>query len=336
MNKRPRPIVIVALLAVAIVAVVLVFRRQAPHPKPGPVSDKLVVRFLDVGQGDSELIQLPDGETILIDSGDRGSPTVDLLRHYGVKQIDLIIATHPHSDHIGEMRDVIRAFKVQEFWDSGFRHTTRTYTDMLEEIRDRGIKFATPRRGDLRKCGDVLLEVLNPSDDLPDENANNASIVVRLTFGSKRLLFSGDAEMYEGTKPSAWGQMIATEKDSLRADLLKAAHHGSSNGTTREVLDVVNPGIVTISCAAGNGYHHPHPGVVGMLDQARDHIDLYRTDLQGTITAVCDGNNIEMSTEKQLARERLYLTGNEVAGTVASENRRDAGRQSMRSGRKSR
>jgi len=336
MNKRPRPIVIVALLAVAIVAVVLVFRRQAPHPKPGPVSDKLVVRFLDVGQGDSELIQLPDGETILIDSGDRGAPTVDLLRQYGVTEIDLIIATHPHSDHIGEMRDVLSAFKVQEFWDSGFRHTTRTYTDMLEEIRDRGIKFATPRRGDLRKCGDVLLEVLNPSDDLPDENANNASIVVRLTFGSKRLLFSGDAEMYEGTKPSAWGQMIATEKDSLRADLLKAAHHGSSNGTTREVLDVVNPGIVTISCAAGNGYHHPHPGVVGMLDQARDHIDLYRTDLQGTITAVCDGNNIEMSTEKQLARERLYLTGNEVAGTVASENRRDAGRQSMRSGRKSR
>jgi competence protein ComEC len=333
MNKRLRPIVIVALLAVAIVALVLVLRREAPFSKPGPVSDKLVVRFLDVGQGDSELIQLPNGETILIDSGDRGSPTVDLLRHYGVKQIDLIIATHPHSDHIGEMRDIIRAFKVQEFWDSGFSHPTRTYADMLEEIRDRGIKFATPRRGDLRKCGDVLLEVLNPSDDLADDNPNNASIVVMLTFGAKRFLFSGDAEMHDGTTPSAWRQMIAVGKDNLRADLLKAAHHGSSNGTRREVLDVVKPAIVTISCAAGNGYHHPHPKVVGMLDQARDQIELYRTDLQGTITAVCDGNNIEMSTDKHLARERLYLTGNDVAGTVASKSRRDGAHQSKRSGK---
>ena len=184
MNKRLRPIVIVALLAVALVALVLFLRRQAPFSKPGPVSDKLVVRFLDVGQGDSELIALPSGETILIDSGDRGSPTVDLLRKFGVKEITLIIATHPHSDHIGEMRDVMRAFKVQEFWDSGFSHPTKTYGDMLEEIRDRGIKFATPKRGDLRKFGDVLLEVLNPSDDLPDDNPNNASIVVRLTFGA--------------------------------------------------------------------------------------------------------------------------------------------------------
>ena len=336
MNKRLRPIVIVALLAVALVALVLVFRRPAPFYKPGPLSDKLVVRFLDVGQGDSELIQLPDGETILIDSGDRGAPTVELLRKYGVRQIDLVIATHPHADHIGEMREVIAAFKVLEFWDSGFSHPTRTYGDMLEEIRNRGIKFATPRRGDLRKFGEVLLEVLNPSDDLPDDNPNNASIVVRLTFGTKRLLFSGDAEMYEGTKPSAWGQMIATEKNSLRADLLKAAHHGSSNGTTSEVLDVVKPAIVTISCAAGNDYHHPHPKVVGMLDQSRDQMDLYRTDLEGTITAVCDGNNIEMSTDKQLARARLYLTGNEVAGRVASESRREGAQLSNRSARKSR
>jgi competence protein ComEC len=336
MNKRLRPIVIVALLAVALLALVLVFRRQAPLPKPGPLSDKLVVRFLDVGQGDSELIQLPDGETILIDSGDRGAPTVDLLRKYGVEQIDLIIATHPHSDHIGEMRDVIRAFEVREFWDSGFSHPTKTYGDMLEAVRDRGIKFATPRRGDSRKFGVVLLEVLSPADDLPDDTPNNASIVVRLTFGARRLLFTGDAEMYEGTKPSAWGQMIATEKDMLRADLLKAAHHGSSNGTTREVLDVVKPSIVTISCAAGNDYHHPHPKVVAMLDQARDHIDLYRTDLEGTITAVCDGNNIEMSTDRNPSPERLYLTGNEVAGTVASESRREGAQQSIRRGRKSR
>jgi beta-lactamase superfamily II metal-dependent hydrolase len=333
MNRTLRSAFILALLVVALTALVLVFRQRPPEP--GPVSDKLVVRFLDVGQGDSELLQLPGGENILIDSGDRGAPTVELLRKYGVKQIDLIIATHPHSDHIGEMRDVMRAFRVSEFWDSGFNHPTKTYADMLEEIRDRGIKFATPKRGDMRKFGEVLLEVLNPSTDLPDDNPNNASIVVRLTFGARRFLFTGDAETYESRKPSAWGQMIADKGDELRADLLKAAHHGSSNGTTREVLDAVNPSIVTISCAAGNDYHHPHPKVTGMLEQARDQITLYRTDLEGTITAVCDGNSIEMSADKQVARDLLYLTGDEVAGTVASDGR-EGGPRDRSNGRKAR
>ena len=142
MKKTPRPIVILAFLAVVLVAFVLVFRQRLQKPEPGPVSGKLVVHFLDIGQGDSEVIELPDGETILIDSGDRAAPTVDLLQKYRVRQIDLIIATHPHSDHMGEMRDVMRAFKVQEFWDSGFNHPTKTYTDMLQEIKDRGIKFS--------------------------------------------------------------------------------------------------------------------------------------------------------------------------------------------------
>ncbi|HTF37500.1 MAG TPA: MBL fold metallo-hydrolase [Blastocatellia bacterium] len=331
MNKRFRPIVILALLVVMLAALVLIFRQRPQQPVPGPVSGKLVVHFLDIGQGDSELIELPDGETILIDSGDRGAPTVDLLRKYGVRQIDLIIATHPHSDHMGEMRDVMRAFKVQEFWDSGFNHPTKTYADMLQEIKDQGIKFATPKRGDLSKFGEVLIEVLNPANELPDNNPNNASIVIRLTYGAKRFLFTGDAEMYEAsTKPSAWEQMLETENDKLHADLLKAAHHGSSNGTTREVLNAVNPSIVTISCAAGNDYHHPHPKVIRMLEEASNQIKLYRTDLEGTITAVCDGATIEMTSDKQIARDRLYLTGDEVAGTVAND-RREGSQRSRRS-----
>jgi beta-lactamase superfamily II metal-dependent hydrolase len=336
MNRRPRPIVILALLAVALAALVVVFRQRPQHPEPGPVSGKLVVRFLDIGQGDSELIELPTGERILIDSGDRGAPAVDLLRKYGVKQLDLIIATHPHSDHMGEMRDVMRAFKVQEFWDSGFNHPTKTYSDMLQEIKDRSIKFATPKRGDVLKLGDVLIEVLNPSNELPDNNPNNASLVIRLTYGAKRFLFTGDAETYDAsTKASAWQQMLETEPDKLRADLLKAAHHGGSDGTTREVLDAVRPSIVTISCAAGNDYHHPQPRVMRMLEQAHDQVKLYRTDLEGTITAVCDGVSIEMSSDKQIARERLYLTGDEVAGTVAN-NGREGPQRGRRNGSRAR
>jgi competence protein ComEC len=315
MNKNQRQFVLIMLLIIGAIAIYAYLRRkpQEPEPVPGPVSGKLVIRFLDIGQGDAELIQLPTGETILIDSGDRGKPTVDLLKNYGVKEINLAIATHPHADHIGEMRDVMRAFKVHELWDAGFNNPTATYTNMLQEVKAQGVKFSTPKQGESRRFGDVLVEVLHPAQALPDDNANNASIVVRLTFGSKRFLFTGDTEV------QSWQQMLDTEKDKLRADLLKAAHHGSSNGTTKDILDAVRPSIYTISCAVGNDYHHPHPKVVDLLENNKN-IKPYRTDLQGTITAVCDGNSIEMSTEKQVTADKLYLTGDEAAGKVAADD----------------
>jgi competence protein ComEC len=305
----------VILLLIAGAALFYYFSKREPEPSPapvpGPVEGRLVVRFLDIGQGDAQLLQLPGGEVILIDSGDRGKPTVDLLRQYGVGSIDLLIATHPHADHIGEVRDILRAFTVKEVWDSGYtENATKTYTDMLAEVRDRNVKFATPKRGETRQFGDVQLEVLNPGRTLPDETTNNSSIVVRLTYGSKRFLFTGDAEV------EAWRQMIASEGDRLRADLLKAAHHGSSNGTTKNIIDAVQPSFITISCAAGNDYHHPHPRVVDLLERNRDR-GVFRTDLHGTITAVSDGREIQISTEKQVAQDLLYATGDEVAGSSA-------------------
>jgi competence protein ComEC len=339
MNRTLRSIIILALLVAALAAAVFILRRPLPQTEPGPASGKLVVRFLDVGQGDSELIQLPDGETILIDSGDRGAPTVELLRRYGVKELSLVIATHPHSDHIGEMRDVMRAFKVLEFWDSGFSHTTKTYGDMLQEIKDRGIKFSTPKRGDQQSFGSVLVEVLNPGADFSDDEPNNASVVIKLSYGQRSFLFTGDAEITgprdSARRAGAWGEMMAAEREMLRADVLKASHHGSSNGTNREVLDSVQPSIVIVSCAAGNEYHHPNLQVVRMLAQVKDRIKLFRTDLEGTITAVCDGSSIDMTADRQVTQDRLYLTGDEVAGTVAN-GARDGSQPGKHSGRKAR
>ena len=308
-------------------------REQEPAPPPAQVTGKLVVYFLDVGQGDSELIKLPGGETILIDSGDAGTPAVEMLRRLGVGNIDLAIATHPHQDHIGEMRDIMRAFKVKEVWDPGFKYTTKTYLNMLQEIDSQNIKYENPRRGETRSFGDVKLEVLHPgatfiSEDRDD--ANDASIVVKLTFGNKRFLFTGDAE------EASWQQMIQVNKNALRADLLKAAHHGSSNGTTDYVLDAVRPEMVTISCAVGNDYHHPHPKVMRLLEERQSAIKLYRTDLQGTLTATCDGNSIEMSTEKTVPKDSLYLTGDEVAGKVASDGNEKSGASGKRGSRGSR
>src|SRR5262249_675341 len=145
MKKNTRSAVIALLILAVIRAIYFLRNRKGPEPVPGPLSGQLVVPFLDIGPSHSALIPLPLCETLLIDSGYRGATTVDLLKKYGVKEINLAIATHPHSDHIGEMRDVLRAFKVDEFWDSGFNHSTKTYADMLQEIKDRGIKFSTPK-----------------------------------------------------------------------------------------------------------------------------------------------------------------------------------------------
>jgi competence protein ComEC len=316
MTRALRGLVSVALLAALIAVAVLLARREKP-PNPGPdyvpQSGRLVASFLDVGQGDAELIQLPGGEAILIDSGDRGAPTVDLLRGLGIGHLDLIIATHPHSDHIGEMRDVMRAFRVDEFWDSGFRHPTRTYGDMLEEIRKQGIRLATPKRGFARRMGEVLIEVLNPPEPPINNEANDASLVVRFAYGQTRFLFAGDAET------GAWQNMIEAGRDGLQANVLKAAHHGSSNGTTAEVLDAVGPAIFMISCASGNDYSHPGARVMRLLEGVREKVSVYRTDLEGTITAVSDGNRIDVNVERRISPERRYLTGDEVAGKLAAE-----------------
>ena len=333
MRKGSRSLLILLLLVAAAAAYYFFRNRGEQKPAPAPVTGKLVVYFLDVGQGDSELLKLPGGETILIDSGDAGTPTVDMLKRYGVSSLDLVIATHPHQDHIGEMRDIMRAFKVKEVWDPGFKYTTKTYLNMLQEIDGQSIKYVNPKRGQTRSFGDVSLEVLHPGPAFISEDrdaANDASIVVRLSFGNKRFLFTGDAE------EASWQQMIQANKNALRADLLKAAHHGSSNGTTDYVLDAVRPEIVTISCAVGNDYHHPHPKVVRLLEDRQAAIKLCRTDLQGTLTATSDGNTIEMSTERAVPKDSLYLTGDEVAGKVASGGGEKGGANGKRAGRGSR
>lgn len=311
--RRAFRLFVAAALVAAVLAVLIYLLDRQPPPVPEP--GNLAVHFFDVGQGDSGLIQLPDGRSILIDSGDRGAPTARLLSARGVNRIDLAIATHPHSDHIGEMRDLLREFEVKEFWDSGFIHPTRTYAEMLERIKAEGIVFKTPKRKESRMLGECLLEVLNPAPDPAHEEANDASLVVRLSYGNTRFLFTGDAELPSSLKDrSAWRDMLAAGREELKADVLKAAHHGSKDGTDEEVLDAVRPSIVVISCQAGNEYGHPHPSVIGLLQRRSGSIRLCRTDLHGTVTIISDGAGLEVSTERDDDVSQLYLAGSEVLG----------------------
>lgn len=247
----------------------------------------LRVHFIDVGQGESSLIQCPDGSNILIDGGPMSAypHLIRYLREAGVEKIDLLIATHPHGDHIGGLLKVLETFPVTTVLDSGKDHTTLTYRRYLEKIMSMpDTEFKLGRAGDRYAFGDVNLLIVHPGARLP-KNLNDCSIVARITYGRKSFLFTGDAEM------RAEEEML-NRVFSLNSSVLRVGHHGSRTSTSRRFLHLVAPRIAVISCGKNNRWGLPHKEVMRSLNQRN--IEIYRTDLQGTILMVSDGNEIRV------------------------------------------
>lgn len=256
----------------------------------GPAApEETKVWFLDVGQGDSELIQLKTGQTVLIDSG-TGETTrqlSDRLRELGVERVDILIATHPHEDHIGGMAEVVREFPVGQIYMPKIPDaqvpTTSVYENLLKAIDAKGLKVTAAHGGmTLLDSGGVKLELLAPNS-AKYEDLNNYSIVTKLTCGSKSFLFMGDAQAESEKELLAQGY-------NLHSDVLKCGHHGSSTSTTAAFLKAVAPQSAVISCGVNNDYGHPDKQVVDRLKKAG--VTVYRTDLQDTILALCDGKAI--------------------------------------------
>jgi competence protein ComEC len=265
---------------------------EAPAPAQPPTSSgkELVVRVLDVGQGDAMLISHPD-VTLLIDTGrfDR-SDVVPLLRQHGVESIDVLIITHPHADHIGQFDRVMDAFPVAEVWWSGAVATTRTFERALAALEASDARYEEPRGGQTTTVGPLLIEVLHPGPGDSLRGLNDASISLRITYGDFRIVTTGDAER------TAEAQMVARWPDRLRADVLRLGHHGSSTSTTPAFLDAVSPSVAVHSAGADNRYGHPHAEVVDrVLGRG---IALFGTDRNGTITVVTDGSTFDVRTER--------------------------------------
>lgn len=244
---------------------------------------KLTVHFIDVGQGDATLIQAPDF-TMLIDAGrhDR-SEVVPYLEQAGVEHIDILVGTHPHADHIGQMDKVIQRFPVEEVWMSGDTHTSRTFERVLDAILDSGANYVEPRAGDVFQIGDALVTILNP-DELTGD-LNGGSIVMHFAYGEMALMLTGDAEAYQEDT------MIGSDLP-LQAQILKLGHHGSSTSSTQPFIENVLPELAIYSAGADNSYGHPHDEVIERLE--RMNIPVYGTDDYGTLIIETDGITYEL------------------------------------------
>lgn len=258
----------------------------------GSASGTLEVYFFDVGQGDSELIRLPGGENILIDAGTSSTEDelVDELRSLGAETLDLVVATHPHADHIGGMAAVIDAFDVRQVVmprvSESDTPTTKTYENLLQSIADKGLTITPAEPGDeLLSSGGAVLTVLAPNgEDYGD--LNNYSVVLRLTYGEDSFLFTGDAE------EASEEEMLSLDWP-LTATVLKCGHHGSETSTSPAFLDAVSPQYAVISCGVDNDYGHPDAVTLEKLEAAG--AEVFRTDLQGTILASTDGSGVTMT-----------------------------------------
>lgn len=249
---------------------------------------KLICHYLDVGQGDSIFIELPNRETMLIDSGENyhGENIIKYIENRGHDRIDYLVATHPHSDHIGSLAYVVRNFDVRSVYMPKVSTNSATYENLLKAIKSKKLKINNGKAGvnivadsEKQLTADIVAPV-----KLEKENLNNSSIVIKLVFGETSYLFTGDAEKAE----------LETIKADISADILKVGHHGSSTSTTKDFLKKVNPKMAVISCGKNNDYGHPHKAVLKLLKQAD--CEVYRTDTDSTVAIASDGKDYKVET----------------------------------------
>lgn len=277
-------------------------KEQAKQAKEQRRSDgPLTVHFIDVGQGDAMLLKTKE-KAILLDAGDwRGQEVVSYLRREGIDTLDLVVGSHEHADHIGQMTQVLNEYKVKEVWLTGNQTTSQLFENLLQTILEKDIAYHEPRAGEHYQIGDMQIEVLHPEQLTGD--LNNDSLVLKLTYGTVSFLFTGDAER------QAEDRMLQGAQN-LEATILKIGHHGSDTSTTPSFLQAVNPEVAIISVGANNAYGHPSQSVIDLLHQQG--IDLYATKSHGHIKVITDGKDYHITTDKS---ESLK------AGKVSAEER---------------
>ncbi len=254
--------------------------------------NKMTVHYIDVGQGDSILIQV-NNKNLLIDSGPSSNrkDLLNYLENLNIKKLDYIIATHPHEDHIGNMDTIIKRYNIGSFYSPKVITSSNTFESMISALVDKNLKINVLKNGvkgiDLGK--NVEIQVFSPLENISSDNLNDYSPIIKITFVNNSFLFTGDAEV-------STESMVLSENNNLNCDILKVGHHGSSTSTSSNFLTSVNPSVAIIPVGKNNSYGHPTPEVLSLLNSYN--IRTFRTDINGSIIAISDGNNINISTLK--------------------------------------
>ncbi|WP_025117268.1 MBL fold metallo-hydrolase [Lysinibacillus fusiformis] len=275
---------------------------------PVTAGHEMRVHFIDVGQGDSILIESPNGKTMLIDGGVKGAgqQVVSYLKELGVNKLDQVVATHPDADHIGGLIPVLQTIPIEQFYDSGKVHTSQTFEEMLMAIDEKNIPYYVPKTGDLIEFDkDVTVKVLNANEHATDNN--DASIVLKVVYGNVSFLLTGDA-----------GTTLEKEmmQNDVSATILKAGHHGSNTSSSEEFIRAVKPEVTILSYGKENKYGHPHAEVVDRLQAIGSNI--YATADLGTIMVATDGVNYTVNG-KEASRAVTPKTPSTVLPTTAVE-----------------
>ena len=290
-NKKAQILTIVVFLILGVLVTIFGDEFIADTSLAWNVNGTLEIHYLDVGQGDSAYIKVNDFD-ILIDAGPRSDADrlIAQLEEFNIDDFEMIVATHPHEDHIGGMVSVFNRYSVEAFYMPSVTHTTKTFENMINAVASEGIKVKTIKEGMNFDLGEgAYIDVYSPIYESYEE-FNDYSPIMKLVFGDTSFMFTGDAEAH------AEQEVVAKYPTDLQAEVLKFGHHGSSTSSTEEFVKAVDPDYGIISCGLNNKYGHPHRETLNLIDKYN--IESYRTDLQGQITLISDGKNIDITTEK--------------------------------------
>ncbi len=294
-KQRSQRISPLAILIIAIFSAVSWYQTEyKPTQKAVPALAENViaqVQVLDVGQGSSLLLRTGGGENgyaVLIDGGERSASqsVCDALESAGITRLDLVVMTHPHTDHFGGLISVLENYRVDALWmpavPEKLAPTNSTFESFLDALEENGCEIVQPAAPRTEALGDrVTLQLLDAFVPDPD-NLNDTSLCMRIDAGSASFLVTGDGE-------SAVEQALLENKAPVSADIFVAGHHGSNTSNKQEFLNAVSPAASVISCGRDNAYNLPNPRALARLSAFGA---VYRTDLNGAVTFSTDGNAI--------------------------------------------
>lgn len=276
MKKFKRKVILLVVFAIAIII------SYFPSNEDINIITDFQIHYLDVGQADSSVVFLPDGKTMLIDGGnqDDGRFISSYIRKNGRNNIDYLIATHPHEDHIGGLQNIVENFDIADIYMPRVSYNSTIYYELLSAIDSKGYKIHSAKNGVIiAETDEYKIEILSPTQD-EYKDINHYSVILKLTYKDNSFLFTGDAEVVNENQLSG----------DISADVLKVGHHGSDTSSSKKFLKEVNPKLAIISVGKDNNYGHPDDKVLERLNKLN--ITTLRTDLIGTIIIKSDGVNI--------------------------------------------